>query len=648
MKKSILFFPLFFLLFSINLSAEKYALLIGVGNYPENSGWKNLSSENDLTQIEITLKLRGFKANNISKLLHQEATKVNIIAAFKDLKKVVTKKDIVFIHFSGHGQQIIDDSGDEIDGLDEAIVPYDSPMNYKLDVYEGENLIRDDELNKLTKPIRKKTGKKGQVILVLDACHSGTGTRGWGINRGTDIVMGPNSFQKETKIKPETSFGIEDYSTSNDLAPLASFFSVAANEANFETLDDNRQEIGTLSFALAKLLKDQSKVLTFQELFERIKIISKARQPNQNPQWEGPRNRFVFNEKSANESELWYDVKVVNSTQLKASVGTLIGVYRGSLIEVFSLDQQKVISSGLITKAGLVESVVMLSKPLKIRYNELIKVRIKAKAQVLFKTPVHFDISSESRWFSLVNRLKKYKFLQENSQSPELTLATSRANTSQLELTTADGTNLLETIDIHTGSLERKILNQIRNYSQAKILKNYHNPNSKYQFSITLLKNETGEVIMDIQRLQLLKKHQLKVGTDIQIAIKNTGTKAAYFSLLNIQSNNELIPIVPYDEGQSAADFYLAPNQTYLTDFLIGVSEPLGEETLKLICTDKPLDLVNIIQKEGRTTRGMKDLHPFERILQASFLQENTRGNNSYIVDLEEVGTSTLFFRIEQ
>jgi hypothetical protein len=72
--------------------------------------------------------------------------------------------DLLIIQYSGHGTRVPDHSGDEADGYDEALYLYDG-------------VFTDDEFNELMALIPE--GAK--VIVVLDSCFSGTGTR----NKGT-------------------------------------------------------------------------------------------------------------------------------------------------------------------------------------------------------------------------------------------------------------------------------------------------------------------------------------------------------------------------------------------------------------------------------------------------------------------------------
>jgi hypothetical protein len=95
-----------------------------------------------------------------------------------DLVASCKSGDNVYLHFSCHGQPYEDINGDEEDGWDESIVPYDALMVFQKGKYEGANHITDDELNSYFKELRSKVGKKGLVCVVIDACHAGGASRG--------------------------------------------------------------------------------------------------------------------------------------------------------------------------------------------------------------------------------------------------------------------------------------------------------------------------------------------------------------------------------------------------------------------------------------------------------------------------------------
>ena len=156
---------------------NRYAVLIGIGNYPEESGWSKIHGNNDITIIKANLLRQGFEENQIGTLIDSQATRQAILQSFDQLSARLVPGDVVYIHFSGHGQQITDLNGDEEDGYDEAWIPYDAGKVFEKGVYEGEHHLTDDELNAVLTKLRSRLGPKGKLVVVSDACHSGSGSR---------------------------------------------------------------------------------------------------------------------------------------------------------------------------------------------------------------------------------------------------------------------------------------------------------------------------------------------------------------------------------------------------------------------------------------------------------------------------------------
>lgn len=177
-RRVIILALLFTLGATIASGQSRHALLIGIGDYPSDSGWNRIHGNNDVEIIRSSLLRQGFPENQISVLIDSSATKKNILASFMALTSHVRPGDIAYIHFSGHGQQVTDLDGDEEDGFDEAWIPYDAKKVYEAGVYEGQNHLIDDELNTLLSKLRVRIGSKGKIIVVADACHSGSGSRG--------------------------------------------------------------------------------------------------------------------------------------------------------------------------------------------------------------------------------------------------------------------------------------------------------------------------------------------------------------------------------------------------------------------------------------------------------------------------------------
>ena len=144
----------------------KRALLIGIGKYevlPRLPGAKN-----DIKLVRQVLVSRyGFSEDHVDVVRDEAATRDGVLAALNKIVKEAGPKDVVYIHYSGHGSQVQDLNGDEPeDQLDETIVPQDGRM-------DGVPDITDDELEAILAQL-----KTPQTVVVLDSCHSGTATRG--------------------------------------------------------------------------------------------------------------------------------------------------------------------------------------------------------------------------------------------------------------------------------------------------------------------------------------------------------------------------------------------------------------------------------------------------------------------------------------
>jgi hypothetical protein len=164
---------------TVPVAAEERALLIGINDYLANDvdasqtkgqSWipEDLNGAlNDVALMRHTLLTRfGFDESNITSLLDEDATRENMLKVMREFAASTQPGDIVYFHFSGHGSQVDDASGDEADKLDETILPYDARTGGIAD-------ITDDELQAIFGQLRAES-----ALIVLDSCHSGTATRG--------------------------------------------------------------------------------------------------------------------------------------------------------------------------------------------------------------------------------------------------------------------------------------------------------------------------------------------------------------------------------------------------------------------------------------------------------------------------------------
>lgn len=211
MKRSVVLIFTLVTLMSLQ-AATKRALVIGIGDYPATSGWAKINGDKDIPMVEEMLTANGFSKQNIIELKNQQATCGAICSEFENLIARSQTGDYIYIHFSGHGQQITDLNGDEEEGLDEAWIPYDAQFAYAKGKYEGQNHLIDDKLNQYFHRIREKIGAEGKIVVVADACHSGSGSRAEEEDSITYVVRGTSDafvIPSPKKVASVSLFPIE-------------------------------------------------------------------------------------------------------------------------------------------------------------------------------------------------------------------------------------------------------------------------------------------------------------------------------------------------------------------------------------------------------------------------------------------------------
>lgn len=152
------------------LSTKYIALLIGI-NYKGTSSELN-GCINDVKSLKNHLmKRKKYKNTNIITMTDDSPskyipTKHNIQKQLRWLvnysKKYKNRKVKIFVSYSGHGSNLRDRSGDELDGRDEVLCPLD---------YDKNGFITDDYLKKY---FVDRLPRNAKVAMLVDACHSGT------------------------------------------------------------------------------------------------------------------------------------------------------------------------------------------------------------------------------------------------------------------------------------------------------------------------------------------------------------------------------------------------------------------------------------------------------------------------------------------
>lgn len=236
---------------------QKRTLLIGISNYgninEDPQIWQNIHGANDVKMLTPLLTRQGFI---VTSLVDSKATYSAILKEFDNLIKKCQKGDLIFLHFSMHGQPFEDFNGDEKDGWDEALIPVDAKMKYQKGRYEGQNHLLDDTLGKYCDKIRTKIGTTGQLYIVIDACHCGNASKG-----DDDYIRGVNEGFSPSgkKYKADRRRETNDYfrvSTKTGQSPVMFLEACRSYQRNKEIWDSTtKTRYGSLSFYVAQALK---------------------------------------------------------------------------------------------------------------------------------------------------------------------------------------------------------------------------------------------------------------------------------------------------------------------------------------------------------------------------------------------------------
>jgi hypothetical protein len=310
----------------------KWALLIGINRYPSFAPRGQLSGcVNDVEVMRQALvNSFNFPENHVEVLTDGHATREGILTAMQELVERVGQDDVVVVHYSGHGSQMTDLEGDEPDGFDETIVPYDSGR----DPYPNRD-IKDDEIYLWLKDL---TAKTSSVTLVFDCCHSGTITRDdfGGAVRWVEPDLRPASQLPPSPIPLAARGDLDhgrDAAGGGGWLPLGERYALISgcsrDEKSFEVEEPEGVRHGAMTFFLAQELSKARTGTTYRDIFEAMGPRVSARFPDQHPQLEGARDLEVFGSRRI-ETMRFAPVTMRSADRVILGLGAACGLTEGS------------------------------------------------------------------------------------------------------------------------------------------------------------------------------------------------------------------------------------------------------------------------------------------------------------------------------
>ena len=258
---------------------RKRAFMVGISHYDTaltGYQWNNINGVEDINLLSPILKQQGFY---LTMLLDEQATYQNITNQLSTFTNHTKKGDIVYLHFSAHGQPVEDLNGDEEDGWDEAIVPIDAYKNYKKGVYEGKKHLLDDQLNTYIKKLRTKIGSTGFLYVVIDACHAGTSSRANDETiRGTKVGFTYNDKVFKPSTQKKSHYKVE---ATPKMSHVIYLEACRPDQVNMEIKVDGKR-YGPLSYNIAQALQAKPLSANGNDFLNQVKasIMKGGKWPN--------------------------------------------------------------------------------------------------------------------------------------------------------------------------------------------------------------------------------------------------------------------------------------------------------------------------------------------------------------------------------
>lgn len=280
------------------MDAPLYALLIGIDTYSHPDVPDLQGCANDVRAVrELLVDTLGVPRDHLVELVDAQATRSAIVDAFAT--HLIARGDAwqrgggdgdsqppaFLVYYSGHGSRARDATGQEPDGYHETIVPHDARHP---DVFD----IRDLELAEW---LDRLPGSNTTVI--LDCCHSGSGTRG---RRGARVRAAPPDVRPQTDLvgrrRPSPAAAPTRGVTTAGTARHVLLAACAAQQEAFEYVGEDDTVRGAFTYFLVPELAaiGERPTLTYRQLHERVRFPVNDARPGQTPQCEGDVDRVVL------------------------------------------------------------------------------------------------------------------------------------------------------------------------------------------------------------------------------------------------------------------------------------------------------------------------------------------------------------------
>ena len=624
--------------------ASKWAILIEIGRYQHTEGRMPLSTDRDTYWVRNTLQQQAF--TRLVLLENERARAKDIRRELDSLVVRCQPGDKVVIHYGGHGTQLDDDNGDEKDHLDEVLVPYDAPSRQMPNYAASPLFIRDDELAIYLGKLRQRVGAQGHVLVLIDACHSGTMSRGQARLRTDNVV--PALVADTVRGKPVSGWFDPLPATVRTAGPQAAVVLMAGSQANqnhHEILDSDGKAVGPLAFFFSEAMTRIDQQTTYGRLADYMREAMRKRLElvDQQPTLEGDSQALLLGGDLVLPG-LITRLKLAAGNRFRQVKGRLMGYGKGSEVAVRVArvrgDTASTTVTGHVVEATPFESVIELVEPMPTTDSVYLETSLLVEALPSGAVRVKLtDLAKHPQGGELAEWLRTTPGVELVTDGADWLI---RPNGTTIALCRAADGELMEQVDAdQIASLPGRLMAQV----QANWFRRLDLHNAAMQATMVLTPVRFAP---DSDSLLATLPTEWRNGlpvfrTDQQalFEIRNTGTLPFYFSLIDVLPDATIAVPLPNNK-YPATSLRLLPGQTRSFP-LVTISPPSGLETYKLLLTSTPVDIGALVQSRGARVDDGLVAHPLAKLLMAYF---QNAPNQS--LPLNEVGLSDCRFWVDK
>lgn len=583
------------LLLSLQVSSaepSKRALLIAIDDYEVVSDLNGTGNDIALMRSVLISKF-GFPEANILSISDAEATRDGIIDAIRThLIEPSEEGDIVVLHYSGHGSQMRDASGDEIDGYDETLVPHDGRT-------EGVFDISDDELNALLAELATKTDN---VTVIFDSCNSGSISRG-----AAARVVAPDERDPPDDARNITPDG-------ESMRALGANFVLISGARADQLANETRFEgktYGAMTYFFANALLTAGEDVVYRDVMEEVQTKVNARFPSQHPQIEGTgRDAFVFGDERVRPVP-YVLAQPRGSNRVDIAAGEESGLVDGSELDIYPprtqlFQDEEIVARVRITRAnaGSSRGRIVSGGPVEANSRATLHGRVFGE----YSLGVWFDESVDRRAERAIRRqIRDDDVLDVVRQAADTDVVVTRRD-EELVLLAADLTPLSPGVDANAEGFAAEVERQLLAWARWFSLLEIDNPSPSLKISLNVRRQD------DPAEAPL--PDAVTLGERIVYTVTNDSEQPVYVTALALSADGSVGLLYPRQIGAQES---LPPDGEHeqVLRPVIPDGDPAATDVLKIIATDRPINPAVFPQpgiRSGDSRSTLPD-DPLERLL---------------------------------